>query len=172
VNGTDQCSIVSVWSLIFNGAFGLLYFLGSLTFAFIFSVQYGLPPVGVLCVFVGITLFIRSIRIRLRIGPNGILIRNVLRTVIVPWGEIDRIGWCEVGIGVGSPNGVHALAVKRRSGKILAVTATAGLGRNSAQLLAQTVHTFADQYGVPTDVTADDLYAWGVRRAAKTRQLR
>lgn len=57
---------------------------------------------GVLMI-VGSLYLIRTMRSGLYVSERGLVVANLHRTHVVPWGNVRRIGWGSTGVSVGSP---------------------------------------------------------------------
>ncbi len=175
LNTLGERRFVSAWSLVIVGFAGFVCFLCvPVILGVIFWFKDDLSLLSVVCVTLGVVLFVRTLRIRLMIGTSGILVRNVFWTHRLAWSDVSEIGWrlFAIGLGVAASADSPVLAFKLQSGKVLGATATGGFGREKAHFLAETVQTLAASFGVPANVTADDLRGWPPRELPKTPQLR
>jgi hypothetical protein len=137
------------------GVWGLL---GGLLLALVlwgYGLRWLSPPAAIL----GGFAFLRALLIRFELNSDYVLVRNYFRTLIVPWFEIDRIGWRKFNIfgPPGASPSAPALAIKRRDGKIVVASATAGLSGKAGAALVDAVHDLAADYGILVQVTAADL---------------
>ncbi|MEM8745562.1 MAG: PH domain-containing protein, partial [Actinomycetota bacterium] len=78
----------------------------------------GAPAGVVLAVWGAVTvvLVLRALRAGLDLSPDGVVVRNVLRSHVIPWDEISRIETCSFAAQMERFGG---LAVRRGSGRLV-----------------------------------------------------
>jgi hypothetical protein len=168
----DRCSVASVrarltsvgWCVGLGGSGGS-YLLFQLT---------GAPGTSFTTFAVGFVLgsvigIPRALVLGIELDASGLTIRNYFRTYVIPWSDVDLVGWERTWHG-GYPGGgfvIPALAVRLRSGRSIIVRASWGMFSQSRERLLAAVQKHAREQGIRVEVTADDLH-FGWRGAKHT----
>src|SRR5689334_20761992 len=134
----DRCSVGSVRARL--ASVGWCFGLGGFGGAYVLFQLTGAPNTSFETFAVGFLLgslpaLPRTFVLGIELDRSGVTIRNYLRTYVVPWTEIDLVGWERLAMG-GYPGGgyvVPALAIRLRSGQVIRARATWGLFAESRQ---------------------------------------
>jgi hypothetical protein len=108
----------------------------------------------------------RSLIVGITVDASGFTIRNYLRTYVIPWSDVDVVGWARVSVGRYGTAFAPALAVRLRSGQNMTARATYGLLATSRGRLVAAVERYARENNVRVELAEEDLY-FGFRRVKR-----
>jgi hypothetical protein len=168
----DRCAVASVRARM--ASVGTCVGLGGCGGAYLLFQLTGAPGTSFSTFAVGFVIgsaigIPRSLMLGVELDATGLTVRNYFRTYVLPWNDVDLVGWERLWLG-GYPGGgfvVPALALRLRSGRSIVARATWGMFAKSRERLLAALEQHARDHGIAVEVTAEDLH-FGWRGAKHT----